>query len=318
MKKFIYYFKLIPLEIMINIQGITKKFKNITAVDNVSFNVRNGEIVGLVGLNGAGKTTTIRVTAGVLIPNKGDVIIDGYSVLKDKKKASANIGWVPELPIFELDFKAIDYFVYISGFYGYSASEAKRLANELFQELELSDFENKKLETYSQGMKKRFALAVSLISNPNNFLFDEVLNGLDVEGIAFFRNLALKFKKEGKAVLFSSHILKEVENLADRVVFIHKGKIIDIKTMDEIKRSVTPQIIISIENMDNNKVKELLSSLKLSGYEINGNNIVINEKLEDKTSLLQAFISAGLKVSEMKENYIDLEEYFFKIIGERR
>lgn len=303
---------------MIEVEGISKKFGDFVALDNVSFKVNDGEVVGFVGLNGAGKTTTIRIIAGVLFPNKGDVLIDGHSVIREKKEASKNIGWVPELPIFELEFKAIDYFVYIAGFYGYSTSEAKRLAKELFDEVGLSGFENKKLRTYSQGMKKRFSLAVSLLSSPKNFLFDEVLNGLDVEGIAFFRNLVLKFKSEGKAVLFSSHILKEVEGLADKVVFIHKGKIVDIKSMSEIRNSATPETIVVLDRYDKEKVEKVMDSLNLTNYEVSGNTVIIKQVVPDRNKLIQSFITSGFTILEVKESFTDLEDYFFKVIGEKK
>lgn len=303
---------------MIEVEGISKKFGDFVALDNVSFKVNDGEVVGFVGLNGAGKTTTIRIIAGVLFPNKGDVLIDGHSVIREKKEASKNIGWVPELPIFELEFKAIDYFVYIAGFYGYSTSEAKRLAKELFDEVGLSGFENKRLRTYSQGMKKRFSLAVSLLSSPKNFLFDEVLNGLDVEGIAFFRNLVLKFKSEGKAVLFSSHILKEVEGLADKVVFIHKGKIVDIKSMNEIRNSATPETIVVLDRYDKEKVEKVMDFLNLTNYEVSGNTVIIKQVVQDRNKLIQSFITSGFTILEVKESFTDLEDYFFKVIGEKK
>ncbi|MEZ0289896.1 MAG: ABC transporter ATP-binding protein [Sulfolobales archaeon] len=221
---------------MIQIQNVSKSFGSVVALDNVSFEIRNSEIVGFVGLNGAGKTTTMRIAVGVLPPDSGDVLIDGHSITREKRVASQLIGWIPETPLFERDFKAIDYFVYIAGFHGYSASDARRLGRELLSRVGLEEAVNRKLSTFSQGMRKRFALALSLISDPPNFLFDEVLNGLDPQGIMFFRELAREFKKEGRAVLFSSHILSEVESIADRVVFIHRGRIIADMSIDEIRR----------------------------------------------------------------------------------
>ncbi len=219
----------------IKIDNISKRFGRVKALEKISFEVKNGEIVGYVGLNGAGKTTTIRICAGVLPPDEGDVYIDDYSVTRNKREASRNIGWIPEIPLFEKDFKALDYFVYIAGFYGIPAGEARRLGKELLEKVGLGNDMYKRLGHYSQGMRKRFALALSMINDPPNYLFDEVLNGLDPQGIVFFRELALDLKKKGKAVLFSSHILSEVENIADRVVFIHRGKIIANLTINEIR-----------------------------------------------------------------------------------
>ena len=223
---------------MIVINGVSKSFNGFKVLDNVSFTVNNGEIVGFVGLNGAGKTTTIRITVGVLPPDEGDVYINNYSITREKKRASLYIGWVPEIPLFEKDFKALDYFIYIAGFYGIPTIEAKRLGRELLEMVGLEDAINKKLGTFSQGMKKRFALALSLINDPPNIIFDEVLAGLDPQGILFFRKIVKEFKNKNKAILFSSHILSEVQDIADRVVFIHRGKIIADMSMGEIRSKV--------------------------------------------------------------------------------
>ncbi|BDC18784.1 ABC transporter ATP-binding protein [Acidianus sp. HS-5] len=299
---------------MIKVMNISKRYGKLIALQDVSFTVNDGEVMGYVGLNGAGKTTTMEIIAGVTEPTSGDVEIEGHSVTKEKKEAVRNLGWVPELPIFEQDVKALDYFVYLAGFYGISKDEAKKKAEELFSALGLSGREKDKLKNYSQGMKKRFALAASMISDPKNFLFDEVLNGLDPEGIAFFRDLAIKLKKEGKAVLFSSHVLSELENIADRIVFIHKGRIIKEMTMEEIRKSASANAFrITLEKVDN----EVMDIAKKYG----------NPKLQGNTIIIEGFNGdvAGLSSALSKYNIVDmgrvgsnLEEIFFKLIGERQ
>ncbi|WP_256202622.1 ATP-binding cassette domain-containing protein [Sulfuracidifex tepidarius] len=232
-------------------------------------------------------------------------------MIREKKKASERLAWVPELPIFELDVKAIDYFVYIAGYYGYSTSEARKLGMEMLEKVGLKGVERRKLENYSQGMKRRFALAVCLISNPQNYLFDEVLNGLDAQGIAYFRNLAADLKKEGKAVLFSSHILSEVESLADRVVFIHKGKIVKTMTMDEIRKFATPSLVLRVDKVDNNLIDDLS---KFGEPTVNGDKVTVRN-FNDDPSRVNSMISSRYKVYEMKLEYSSLEEVFFRIIG---
>ncbi|BFH72169.1 ABC transporter ATP-binding protein [Sulfurisphaera javensis] len=296
---------------MITVNNLYKNYGKFPALKGISFEVNNGEIVGFVGLNGAGKSTTIKISAGVILPTKGDVEIDGYSVTKDKKKAVRNVGWVPELPIFEPNVKALDYFVYLSGYYGISTSEARSIGKKLFAELGLSGWENTKLDNFSQGMKKRFALAVSLVSNPNNFLFDEVLNGLDPQGIQFFKELALRLKKDGRAILFSSHILSEVENLADKVVFIHKGKIIGIKKIEDLRKLVTRKVIKVVVNDPNSalKVCEKYGKPTL----ING-EIFINDFEGDIPSLAVDLKPYGVvEIGYLREN---LENVFFQLISE--
>ncbi|MEM4718282.1 MAG: ABC transporter ATP-binding protein [Desulfurococcaceae archaeon] len=296
----------------IEVINVTKFFGKFMALDKVSLNVNNGEIVGYVGLNGAGKTTTIRISVGVLPPSSGDALIDGYSVTKDKKKASRLTGWVPEQPIFETDFKAIDYFIYLAGYYGYSTSEARRLARELLERFGLSEALNMKLSSYSLGMKKRFALAVSMIDDPPNFIFDEVLNGLDPKGIAYFRELALEFKKEGKAVFFSSHILSEVEGLADRVVFIHKGKIVGLYTLEEIKYMAKPAVELVLSSI----TEEVLKILREYGEPIvlNERKVIIKGYAKDRGDLVRDLVRAGTRIYEIKQEEKSLEDFFFELI----
>lgn len=153
---------------MLQIQRLTKVFARNAppAIADVSFDVGNSEVVGFVGLNGAGKTTTIRIAAGVSLPTEGTVSVDGKDIVADKVEASKRIGWVPELPNFDLNTKAIDLMKYYSGYYGITGVSANNISSDLLKSYGLGGFEKKKLKTYSQGMKKRFSLAASMISDP--------------------------------------------------------------------------------------------------------------------------------------------------------
>lgn len=292
--------------------GVTKFFGKFKALDNVSFEVRNGEVVGYVGLNGAGKTTTIRIATGVLPPSSGDVFIDGYSIVRNKREASRLIGWVPELPIFEGDFKALDYFAYLAGYYGYSSSEARRLGRDLLEKFGLGEALNLKLSAYSQGMRKRFALAVSMINDPPNFLFDEVLNGLDPRGIAFFRELTLDFKKQGRAVFFSSHILSEVEGLADRVVFIHKGRIIGVYSMEEVKYMAKPALVLKLSGVRNEAVEFMKKYGEVVALE--GGRYLVRGFIGDPGDVVAGLVKLGVKVDEVRREEKGLEDFFFELL----
>ena len=164
---------------------------------------------------------------GAHLPTEGTVAVDGHDIVKDKIRACASLGWVPEFPNFDMGAKAWTLMKYYAGYYkGGDHSDSR--CREVLKSVGLDGAGQKKLREFSQGMKKRFALGISLISNPHNLVFDEVLNGLDPEGIAYFRQLVLDYKKEGKAILFSSHVLTEVEALADKIVFLHKGRILKV------------------------------------------------------------------------------------------
>ncbi len=300
---------------MFEIKAATKIFsaKQGPAISNVSFDVRNGEIVGFVGLNGAGKTTTIRIAVGVSLPTSGTVLIDGHDITQEKPQASKSIGWVPEIPNFEPNAKAWKLMRYLAGFYGIDRKEATKESKDLLASVGLSGFENRKFRTYSQGMKKRFSLAVSMMSNPQNFLFDEVLNGLDPEGIQFFRQLMMGQKKVNKAILLSSHILTEVENLADRVVFIHKGKVVKTATRDELASYAAKGTTLRIQLQ--NVTEDAVSYLKTLGtVQIEGNAIVLSDFQGDSSQVNAELVKRGLQVREIKHERTGLEEYFFEII----
>ena len=300
---------------MIEVRQATKIFSSRQgpAINAVSFDVKNGEVVGFVGLNGAGKTTTIRIAVGVSLPTSGTVLIDGHAITTEKAEASKRTGWVPEIPNFEPNAKAWTLIRYLAGYYGIDRTDATKRSKELLASVGLSGFENRKIRTYSQGMKKRFALAVSLLSDPPNFLFDEVLNGLDPEGIHFFRQLMTGQRKMKKAILLSSHILTEVENIADRIVFIHKGRIIKIATRGDLAASAGQKGILRIVLQNTND--DALSYLKSLGpVEVQGNALVLSDFSGESSQVNAELVKRGFLVKEISHDKTGLEQYFFDLI----
>ena len=284
------------------------------ALDNVSFDVNDGEIVGFVGLNGAGKTTTIRIASGVTLPTAGSVSVDGHDIVSQKPEASRHIGWVPEFPNFELNAKAEDLMVYFAGYRGISKDDALKRSQYLFKEVNLLGSEKKKLRTYSQGMKKRFSLAAALLPDPKNYLFDEILNGLDPEGIRFIRSLMVDLKKRGKAVLLSSHILAEVENISDRVAFIHKGKIVKIATRKELSSIESAGAVLKmvIQNFNDDALGYLKT---LGSLSIEGESVYLSNFVTDPALISTELIKRGFMLREFSLEKSSLEDYFFKLVG---
>ncbi len=303
---------------MLEIRNATKTFsqKRGPAINSVSFDVANGEIVGFVGLNGAGKTTTIRIAVGVSLPTSGTVIVDGHDITAEKPEASKTIGWVPEIPNFEPNAKAWPLMRYFAGFYGINSAEAKKRSKDLLATMGLSGFENQKIRTYSQGMKKRFSLAVSLLTDPQNFLFDEVLNGLDPEGIHFFRELMMEQKKKNKAILLSSHILTEIENLADRVVFIHKGRIVKTVNRDDLATAERSAGILRIVLQTVND--DVLAYVKTLGgtVQVQGNSVILSGFQGDSSQVNAEMVRRGFPVQEIRYEKTGLEDYFFRLLRE--
>lgn len=298
---------------MMIVQGLTKSYSRgrPPAIDGVEFEVNDGETVGFVGLNGAGKTTTIKVAAGVLLPSAGTVLIDGHDIVRDKVNASMASGWVPEFPNFDMAAKGSSLMKYYAGFYKLGRDADFRCA-EVLKAVGLEGAEGKKLREYSQGMKKRFMLGVALLSNPHNILFDEVLNGLDPEGIAYFRQLVLDYRKEGKAVLFSSHLLSEVEALADKIVVIHKGRVVKIIRRQELSVIGGESLRIVMSKVDPRAVEYLKT---LGEVMVDGNTITVKGYSGDASTVSSELARMGCAISEFARLNQSLEDYFFKLIG---
>ncbi len=301
---------------MLEVREATKVFspKLGPAINSVSFQVRNGEIVGFVGLNGAGKTTTIRIAVGVSLPTSGTAIVDGHDIRTEKPEASRSIGWVPEIPNFEPNAKAMSLMRYLAGFYGIDGEEAMRRSKNLLASVGLSGFESRRFRTYSQGMKKRFSLGVSMLSDPQNLLLDEVLNGLDPEGIHFFRELMMEQRRKNKAILLSSHILTEIQALADRVVFIHKGRVIKTADRVELESFASRDGVLRIVF---EKVTEEAENLlkNLGGLvQVEGNSILLSGFDGDSSQVNTELVKRGFAVRELKHEKTGLEDYFFDLI----
>lgn len=232
---------------ILKVEGLTKSFKKRKIVDNICFEAKEGEILGLLGANGAGKTTTIRMITGLISYDSGTVIIDGHNIKNDFEKAMANVGAIVEIPFL---------YEYLSGMENiklfaklYNASEEG--VEEAIKVSGLKDRLNDKVKEYSLGMKQRIGLAVALMKQPKLLILDEPTNGLDPMGIRDLREFLKDLAHNKKvSVVVSSHILLEMEQLCDRVVIISDGRVICTKTMDEIEKES------SLEEVFINSIRE--------------------------------------------------------------
>lgn len=207
---------------MLEIDHLRKSFGSKPALEDVSFRVEKGQIYGLLGHNGAGKSTTLGIILGMVMPDAGDVRIDGISVLHDRSRALRKCGAIFEAPAF---------YDYLSGWdnlrilMGYSCRFDPRAAGEVVERVGLEKRIHSKVRTYSHGMRQRLALAQSLLPEPEVLLLDEPTDGLDPEGIKWFRDFILRLRDErGMTVLFNSHLLAEVELMCDRVAILREGR----------------------------------------------------------------------------------------------
>jgi ABC-2 type transport system ATP-binding protein len=298
---------------VIVIEDLTKRFpgRPAPAVEGIDLELRDGEVLGLVGLNGAGKTTTIRVTAGVSFPTKGRILIDGHDIVHDKVRASRGIGWVPELFPFEPEASGRRLLVYYAGFHGLTGRAGDQRARELLVRVGLAGFEDVQIGTYSQGMKRRFGLAAAMLADPQNMLLDEVLNGLDPEGMVFVRNWILELRRGGKGVLLSSHLLSELQALVDRVAFVHKGHLIRTVDRAELARARRAALCITLDNFDPG-AEAYLSTL--GALKIEGKSILLSQPTVDAATINAELLRRGYRVEEIWSEDTSLETYFLELI----
>ncbi|MDT8716770.1 ATP-binding cassette domain-containing protein [Clostridium sp. 19966] len=221
---------------MLEVKNISKSFGNTKAVDNVSFYVKEGEIVGLLGENGAGKTTTLRMLATILKPTQGTADIDGMDVNKNPAQVRSKIGILfgGDVGLYDR-LTARENIKYFANLHGIDSKEADARIDELAKELNMEDYIDKKVGKFSRGMKQKVSIARAIVHYPSVMLFDEPSTGLDVSASRMVQDFILKCKKENKTILFSSHSMKEVEKLCDRVVIINKGKVIEGGTIEKLK-----------------------------------------------------------------------------------
>lgn len=222
---------------MLKVENLTKKFKKITAVDNISFEVNSGEIVGLLGENGAGKTTTLRMLATMLKPTAGNAAIDDYNIIDNPGKIREKIAILfgGDVALYDR-LTGRENMIYFAKLNGLNDLEANQAVNKIANELEMNEYIDYPVGKYSRGMKQKVSLARSIIHQPDVMLFDEPSTGLDVLSSKLIHDFILKCKKDNKAIVFSSHNMYETEKLCDRIIIIHKGKVVASGTIEQLKK----------------------------------------------------------------------------------
>src|SRR4051812_37112887 len=220
---------------MLEARGLYKSFGKIEAVRGVSFSARDGQITGLLGPNGAGKSTTLRMLYTVLRPDQGDAFIDGGSVTVDPLAARRAIGVLSHAAGVYNNLTARENIAYFGELHGLSRADRDARATELIDMLEMQSFADRRAKGFSQGQKLKTALARALVHRPRNVLLDEPTNGLDVMAVRNLRKLLGQLRDAGHCVLFSSHVMQEVEQLCDAVVVINGGVVVAAGPLAEIR-----------------------------------------------------------------------------------
>ena len=211
---------------MLELENISKSYRGIPAISDVTFRINAGEVVGYLGANGSGKSTTVKIITGLLQPNEGRVLFQGKNIRHDLASFRGMLGYVPEEAHLYTYLSAIEYLQLVGRLRGLRERLIQTKANRLLQLLGLESWRHSPISMYSKGMKQRVLIAAALMHDPPLLIFDEPLSGLDVLSSRLFKDLLLELTAAGKAVLYISHVLEVVEQICTRVVVIAKGKIL--------------------------------------------------------------------------------------------
>lgn len=221
---------------MIEFKNVSKSYKKGTkAVDDLTLTVNDGEIFGFLGPNGAGKSTSIRMLTGILNIDEGQILLDGVDITKDPIEAKKHFGYVADDPDQFLALKGIEYLNFMADIY--RVEDRKSKIEELTQRFEIADALNSRIESYSHGMRQKIIICGCLLHDPQNWILDEPMTGLDPRSSFDLKERMRRHADEGKCVFFSTHVLDVAEKICDRVGIIHKGKLLFVGTLDEMKQT---------------------------------------------------------------------------------
>ena len=311
---------------MVEVKNITKKYGKFKAVDDISFSVKDHEIIGFLGPNGAGKSTTMNMITGYIEPTKGKIIVNGYDISKSPKKAKRQIGYMPEnVPLYN-DLTVREFINYMAELKNVKRKERKDEVNKVIEETGLQDVQKKLIKKISRGYKQRVSMAGALVGNPDILILDEPTVGLDPKQITEIRSL---IKKLGKShtVILSSHILSEVSQICEKVIIINKGKILAIDTPENLEKQtqVENSIIITVEDKNNKmeKINKKISDIKSIELVKDNNDgtkqylIVANKEADIRKKLFEILPKEDITIFELKQSETTLEDAFLKVINNK-
>ena len=309
---------------MIEVSNLTRYYGDFPAIENISFSVKKGEIIGLLGLNGAGKSTTLKVLAGVLAPSSGSVQIAGVDIAQAPASFRGTIGFLPEDPPQYRDMSVRDFLSYVGSLQGMSPSLIATRLPEVIEIAQLQGREDQIIETLSFGFRKRVGIAQTIIHNPQLIILDEPASGLDPAQIALARDIIRNLGREG-AVLISSHILSEISQTCDRILVLHQGRLIAEGTEEQLaKRAMTSvRLIITVRGESSAFMKFLAAHTGVKstkGQECSAPFSAALVELEGdaREALAVDLIAAGFGLRTIEAPQDELEEIFLGLTQQQQ
>lgn len=306
---------------MVEVKNLSKKYGEKLVLDNISFSVKKGEILGFLGPNGAGKSTTMNILTGYISSNNGTIKINNFNILDEPLKAKSNIGYLPEIPPIYPEMTVKSYLEFLFDLKKIKLDKTKHI-EEICKCVKISNVYNRLIKNLSKGYKQRIGLAGALLGNPNVLILDEPTVGLDPKQIIEIRDLIKDLGKK-HTIILSSHILSEIQAVCDRVLIINNGKIVADDTASNLSNNILGKniIILQVEG-DKEKVIEAFNNLdeikKISSINLIEDNIFeytlsCENSLDTKRKIFKTFAKLDFPILLMKNSDVNLEDVFLKI-----
>ena len=311
---------------MITVKNVCKKYGSFVAVDNISFEINDGEIIGLLGPNGAGKSTTMNMLTGFIEPTSGEILINGVNISKKSKKAKSNIGYMPEnVPLYK-DLTVKEFINYMAELKYVKGKDKKNMVSDIMAKTNLTDVQNKLIKNLSRGYKQRVSMAGALVGSPKILILDEPTVGLDPKQITEIRDLIKSLAKD-HTIIISSHILSEISQMCEKVIILNKGKLIAIDTPENLENKVSKNnvILVTVEDSENkikNVVKEIPEITEIKLIKKNDDNTIqysltAKENSDIRKIVFEKFAKEGITIFELKKSETTLEDAFIDLIEDK-
>jgi ABC-2 type transport system ATP-binding protein len=310
---------------MIQVEGLSKKYARHVAVDNISFSVNKGEIVGFLGPNGAGKTTTMRILTCFLPPSEGRASVAGFDVFEKPFEVKKRIGYLPENPPVYPEMSVQDYLLFVARLKGVPSSELKSRTEQVMERCFVSDVKGKLISKLSKGYRQRVGLAQAIIHNPDVLILDEPTSGLDPQQIKETRRLIKSLAVE-HTIILSTHILPEVETTCEKVIIINRGRLVATDSVERLKsRGLSNAVQVQVETGGDGQatVRQKLEQVAgvrkvLDRPSATGRLAFEVESMPERDSrgdIARAVVQAGWNLIELKSTSLTLEEAYLQITG---
>ena len=300
---------------------LVKKFGDLTAVDDVSFEIQEGEIFSLLGPNGAGKTTTISMLSTLLAPTSGDALINGFSILEDNLQVRKYIGIVPqEIALYD-ELTAIENLEYWGKLYDLGGAELTERIKEVLAVIGLADRAKDRIKTYSGGMKRRINITAGLLHKPKLLFMDEPTVGIDPQSRRMILDMVKDLNRDGMAILYTTHYMEEAQELSDRVAIMDKGKLIAVGTQEELTQQVGETDSIYIKTDPTDDLPAIAAKMQGSGeisrviVETDGLTLITKSAERSLAPIITQAGQAGARIKSIEVVEPNLETVFLNLTG---